>query len=74
MIVDRYPPVRLFTRVPKLLQAFEPVLAQLDRLLEDDAIFRRIKANMAQRRPHEPHLGAAGHVLGQKARAAAISG
>ena len=52
MIVDRYPPLRLFTLVPKLRQDFEPVLAQLDRLLEDDAIFRRVKADMAQRRPH----------------------
>ena len=60
MIVDRYPPVRLFTLVPKLLQDFEPVLAQLDRLLEDDAIFRRIKADMAQRRPHSLTLGRPG--------------
>ena len=60
MIVDRYPPVRLFTLVPKLRQDFEPVLAQLDRLLEDDAIFRRITADMAQRRPHSLTLGRPG--------------
>ena len=44
MIVDRYPPKQLFRLVPDLPQAFEPELAQLDRLLEDDAIFGRIKA------------------------------
>ena len=60
MIVDRYPPLRLFTLVPKLRQDFEPVLAQLDRLLEDDAIFRRVKADMAQRRPHSLTLGRPG--------------
>ncbi len=38
MIIDRYPPLRLFTLVPKLRQDFEPVLAQLDRLLEDEMV------------------------------------
>jgi transposase, IS5 family len=60
MIIDRYPPVRLFTLVPELPQAFEPELAQLDRLLEDDAIFCRIKADMARRRPHSLSLGRPG--------------
>ena len=49
MIIDRHPPVRLFGLVPGLPEAFEPELAQLDRLLEDDAIFRRVKADMARR-------------------------
>ena len=60
MIVDRYPPVRLFRFVPRLPQDFEPVLTQLDRLLEDDAIFRRLKADMARRRPHSLTLGRPG--------------
>jgi transposase, IS5 family len=60
MIVDRYPPKRLFRLVPDLPQAFEPELAQLDRLLEDDAIFCRIKADMARRRPHSLTLGRPG--------------
>ena len=60
MIVDRYPPVRLFGLVPGLPEAFEPELAQLDRLLEDDAIFRRVKADMARRRPHSLTLGRPG--------------
>jgi transposase, IS5 family len=57
MIVDRYPPLRLFRLVPDLPQAFEPELAQLDRLLEDDAIFCRVKADMARRQPHSLSLG-----------------
>ena len=60
MIVDRYPPKRLFRLVPDLPQAFAPELAQLDRLLEDDAIFCRIKADMARRRPHSRSLGRPG--------------
>jgi transposase, IS5 family len=60
MIVDRYPPKRLFRIVPDLPQAFAPELAQLDRLLEDDAIFCRVKADMARRRPHSLTLGRPG--------------
>src|SRR4051812_10736610 len=60
MIVDRHPPVRLFGLVPELPDAFEPELAQLDRLLEDDEIFRRVKADMARRRPHSLTLGRPG--------------
>jgi IS5 family transposase len=60
MIVDRYPPMRLFRLVPALPQTFEPELAQLDRLLEDDAIFGRIKADMTRRRPHSLSLGRPG--------------
>ncbi len=60
MIVDRYPPKRLFRLAPDLPQTFAPELAQLDRLLDDDAIFCRIKADMAQRRPHSLTLGRPG--------------
>ena len=38
MLVDRYPPAALFALVPKLMADFEPVLRELDRLLDDDAI------------------------------------
>src|SRR3982751_6655390 len=64
MIIDRHPPVRLFGLVPGLPEAFEPELAQLDRLLADDAIFRRVKADMARRRPHGPTLGRPGAPVG----------
>src|ERR1051325_2355426 len=64
MIIDRYPPRRLFGLVPDLPQAFEPELAQLDQLLEDDAIFGRVKADMARRRPRSPTLGRPGTPVG----------
>src|SRR5262249_51461293 len=49
--VDRYDPVRLFDLVPQLALEMEPELAQLDRLLEDDALFQRVKADLARRAP-----------------------
>src|SRR5919206_1067937 len=52
MIVDRYDPVDLFALVPKLMADFEPELRELDRLLEDDGILQRVKADLAQRSPH----------------------
>lgn len=52
MIVERYDPVNLFEVVPKLQAEFEPELRELDRLLEDDGILQRVKADLAQRSPH----------------------
>jgi transposase, IS5 family len=57
MLIDRYPPVALFAFVPKLLCEFEPVLRELDRLLDDDAIVGRIKADLTRRAPHSLSLG-----------------
>lgn len=51
MLVDRYPPVNLFALVPKLVTEFEPELAVLDRLLDDDVIVQRVRADLARRRP-----------------------
>ena len=52
MIVDRYDPVDLFALVPKLMADFEPELRELDRLLDDDGILQRVKADLARRHPH----------------------
>ena len=52
MIVERYDPVNLFELVPKLVADFEPELRELDRLLDDDVILQRIKADLARRAPH----------------------
>jgi IS5 family transposase len=43
--------------VPKLKLEFEPELDQLDRLLDDDAIFERVKADLAKRYPNSARLG-----------------
>lgn len=57
MIVDRYDPINLFELVPKLELQFEPELAQLDELLDDDTLFERVKADLARRYPNSARLG-----------------
>ena len=57
MIVDRYDPINLFELVPKLKLQMEPELAQLDRLLDDDVIFDKVKADLYCRYPNSARLG-----------------
>jgi IS5 family transposase len=57
MLRDRYDPMDLFTSVPALSLAMDPVLAQLDPLLEDDALFQRVKADLGRRAPHTATRG-----------------
>jgi IS5 family transposase len=47
----------LFALVPALELRFEPELAELDRLLEDDQIFQHVKADLSRRRPHTTETG-----------------
>ncbi len=57
MIVDRYDPINLFEMVPKLNLEFEPELAHLDRLLDDDELFNLVKADLLKRHPNSKRLG-----------------
>src|SRR5438445_10848765 len=57
MLTDRHAPQDIFTQIPGRRLHFEPVLAQLDRLLDDDALFQRVKADLARRYPHTPTRG-----------------
>ena len=57
MLRDRAAPVDLFALVPALELHFEPELAELDRLLEDDQIFQQVKADLSRRRPHTTETG-----------------
>ena len=57
MIVDRYDPINLFELVPKLKLEMDPELAHLDRLLDDDVLFERVKANLSRRYPNSGRLG-----------------
>jgi transposase, IS5 family len=56
MIRERYAPISLFDLVP-LACHFDPVLAQLDRLLDDDVLFTSIKADLSHRRPRSTETG-----------------
>jgi transposase, IS5 family len=57
MIIDRYEAVNLSELLPKLEFEMDPVLARLDRLLEDDVLFARIKEDLAKRHPRSSTLG-----------------
>jgi transposase, IS5 family len=57
MLRDRYKAMDLFALVPILSLAMEPVLAQLDRLLDDDVLFQRVKADLRRRAPHTATRG-----------------
>ena len=57
MLRDRAAAVDLFALVPALELRFEPELAELDRLLEDEQIFQHLKADLSRRRPHTTETG-----------------
>lgn len=57
MLRDRYAPVDLFALAPALALTFEPVLAQLDALLDDDALFRAVRDDLARRYPRTRETG-----------------
>jgi len=52
MITDRHDAMNLFELLPKLKLEMEPELAELDRLLEDDELFQRVKADLSRRYPN----------------------
>jgi IS5 family transposase len=51
MLRDHATPVDLFALAPTLALEFEPVLARLDALLDDDTLFRAVRADLARRWP-----------------------
>jgi IS5 family transposase len=57
MLRDRYDPVDIFAKVPQLSRAMDPVLAQIDTLLDDDAIVQQIKADLSKRYRHTTRTG-----------------
>src|SRR6266545_1884601 len=57
MLVDRYAPEDVFARVPELAADTDPVLVQLDRLLDDDELYARIRADLVRRYPQTARHG-----------------
>lgn len=49
MVIDCYPAMNLFALATDFAIGFDPVLGELDRLLEDPALLQAIKADMARR-------------------------
>lgn len=51
MLRDRYDPMNLFDLVPALSMELDPVLTQMDRLLDDDVLFQAVKVDLSKRHP-----------------------
>jgi hypothetical protein len=49
MLVDRYDPEDVFARVPRMAQRVDLVLTRLDRLLDDDELYRQVRADFGKR-------------------------
>src|SRR5262245_34024588 len=57
MLRNRYNRTDLFALVPQLDLRFEPQLTQLDRLLDDDELFERVREDLARRYPRTVSRG-----------------
>jgi IS5 family transposase len=57
MLRDRAAPVDLFALIPALTLTFEPILARLDQLLDDDTLVATIRADLARRWPRTRQTG-----------------
>src|SRR5215217_2525010 len=57
MLRDRYEPMNLFDLVPALGMELDPVLMQLDTLLDDDTLFQTIKGDLTRRAPRTATTG-----------------
>src|SRR5262249_47959062 len=51
MLIDRHVPEDVFARVPEVAAQTDPVLRQLDPLLDDDPLFQMVKADLGRRYP-----------------------
>src|SRR5260370_33434753 len=49
MLIGRPAPEDVFARVPELAAQTDPVLVQLDRLLDDDDLYRPVRGDLARR-------------------------
>jgi transposase, IS5 family len=49
MLIDRYAPEDVFARVPELADQTDPVLVELDHLLDDDTLYQQVHSDLAHR-------------------------
>lgn len=52
MLRDRYEPMNLFAYIATLSLRMDPVLTQMDTLLDDDGLFQAVKTDLLKRYPH----------------------
>lgn len=48
-LVDRYRQEDIFARVPQMTARIDPVLVELDQLLDDDELYQAVRADFGQR-------------------------
>jgi IS5 family transposase len=49
MLRDRYETEDIFARVPRMAGRIDPVLKELDRLLEDDELYQQVRTDFGKR-------------------------
>src|SRR6266704_1018215 len=49
MLVDRYQAEDVFARVPQMVERIDPVLKELDQLLDDDELYSQVRADFGKR-------------------------
>jgi IS5 family transposase len=49
MLIDCYPKEDIFARVPKMTERIDPVLQQLDQLLDDDEVYQQVRNDFGKR-------------------------
>ena len=57
MLRDRYDPINLFDHIPALGLETDPLLTQLDTLLDDDVLFQALKQDLSRRFPRTSSFG-----------------
>ena len=57
MLQDRYEKDKFFERIFNLAAEMDPILAQIDRLLEDEALYQLIRKDVAKRYPNTETTG-----------------
>jgi IS5 family transposase len=57
MLQERYETDKLFDSILKLTNQMEPVLAEIDQLLEDEALYQLIRNDLAKRYPQTEQTG-----------------
>ena len=49
MLIDRYQAEDVFARVPQMAQRIDPILKELDQLLDDDTLYQQVRADFGKR-------------------------
>jgi len=57
MLQDRYETDKLFDNILNLTHEMDPVLAQIDQLLDDEALYQMIRNDLAKRYPQTEQTG-----------------